>query len=251
MSFGRKKNYSLNTHDEVDSEGSWAISYGDMVTLLLAFFVLFFTVDPQVEKEQALQDSLMTSLKLEDKNINERTPAALENSHKNTNMSLGKEKDADNIESEVLHQWGAQIYSVGKRLIIDFPNTNFYSLGQIELNKDGKELLNTFVDRYMPFAGQYVLSIRAFTDSRPVISNGYRYKDNLELSALRAIAAMRHLQQKGIPLDRMNLAGYGVLKFTEEELIEIKEKFKIDDPMSYSRKVVLVIEPEPIKEGKG
>ncbi|MCB9024686.1 MAG: hypothetical protein H6625_00075 [Bdellovibrionaceae bacterium] len=251
MSFGRQRNLAMNIHDEIDSEGSWAISYGDMVTLLLAFFVLFFSVDPQVEKEQALQESLMTSLQLDNKSLKERSPSTLENSGSNSNMNLGNVKEAENIDKEVMHQWGAQVYTVGKRLIIDFPNTNFFSLGQIELNKDGKELLNTFVDRYMPFAGQYVLNIRAFTDSRPVLSTGYRYKDNLELSALRAIAAMRHLQLKGIPLDRMNLAGYGVLKFSEEELAEIKDKFKIDDPMSYSRKVVLVIEPEPKKEGKG
>ena len=34
-----KKNRRI--HQEEDSEGSWAVSYGDMITLLLSFFVIF------------------------------------------------------------------------------------------------------------------------------------------------------------------------------------------------------------------
>ncbi len=47
---------------EVDSEGSWAISYGDMVTLLLTFFILFFSLDSTPQKYTAIQDALVSAL---------------------------------------------------------------------------------------------------------------------------------------------------------------------------------------------
>ena len=34
----------------IDTEGSWAISYGDMITLLLGFFILFFSLEPETKK---------------------------------------------------------------------------------------------------------------------------------------------------------------------------------------------------------
>jgi len=52
---------------------------------------------------------------------------------------------------------------------------------------------------------------------------------------------MRMLQKAGLPLSRMKIAGYGELMETQEKLMELqKEK----DPLKYTRKVVLVIEPE-------
>ena len=51
--------------EEVDSEGSWAVSYGDMVTLLLTFFIIFFTTDPKQGTKQRveLKISLIETLK--------------------------------------------------------------------------------------------------------------------------------------------------------------------------------------------
>ena len=37
-------------HSEEDSEGTWAISYGDMITLLLSFFVIFYNADFKAKK---------------------------------------------------------------------------------------------------------------------------------------------------------------------------------------------------------
>ncbi|MDW8190842.1 MAG: flagellar motor protein MotB, partial [Pseudobdellovibrionaceae bacterium] len=31
--------------DGFDSEGTWAISYGDLLTLITSFFIMFFTAD--------------------------------------------------------------------------------------------------------------------------------------------------------------------------------------------------------------
>ena len=49
-------------HEEVDAEGSWAISYGDMITVLLAFFVMFFSVDFKDEEKELINSSLIESL---------------------------------------------------------------------------------------------------------------------------------------------------------------------------------------------
>jgi flagellar motor protein MotB len=47
----------LKNHKEVaseeESEGTWAVSYGDMITLLLSFFVIFYNTD--FEKEKTLK----------------------------------------------------------------------------------------------------------------------------------------------------------------------------------------------------
>ena len=40
----RKYRQLATEEGEIDSEGSWAISYGDMITLLLTFFILFFNM---------------------------------------------------------------------------------------------------------------------------------------------------------------------------------------------------------------
>jgi len=126
---------------------------------------------------------------------------------------------------------------------VDFPNTSFFDLGKENINKKGIEALNDFVKVYMPYAGHYTLGIRAYTDTRKVMG-GKRFKDNLELSALRSISTMRALSSLGVPMDKMKLGGYGELKLTLEELNRLAEETGSKDPMSFARKVVLVIEPE-------
>ena len=46
----------------VDSEGSWAVSYGDMITLLLSFFVLYFTVDFEAQRDEQLKGAMLVEL---------------------------------------------------------------------------------------------------------------------------------------------------------------------------------------------
>lgn len=246
MSFGIERR-KQRSHEEVDSEGTWAISYGDMITLLLAFFVLFFTVDPQESKEQLLKDSLLAELKKNSSEGNEKKATSgegdKETDRKPANVNVGQEHE-ENMTPDIIKRWGGKVYQVGYRIVIDFPEISFFQLGYIDVNNEGRKELERFAKIYLPYAGSYVLGIRAFTDSRKVVYKR-RYRDNLELSALRAISAMRALRDFGIPLDRMRLGGYGELKVTHDALEKFKGENSTSDPLSFSRKVVLVIEPEP------
>lgn len=227
-------NRGRNQEEHVDSEGSWAISYGDMITLLMSFFVLYFSIDHESVRRLKLQTSLVEELKKS--GVKDSQPIS---------RDVASVSSAASIHESVLEKVGARLIQDDENLIVEFNEVSFFDMGKIDLTKKGQEVLNEFVKSYLPFAGQHQIRIQAFTDTRKVRSDNPRFRDNLELSALRAVSSMRTLQKAGIPLNQMKIAGYGEMVETQERLAQlIKEK----DPLKYTRKVVLVI--EPLREGK-
>ncbi|MBL7686769.1 MAG: hypothetical protein JNJ49_01955, partial [Bdellovibrionaceae bacterium] len=70
-----KRLQDTHPQEEADSEGSWAISYGDMVTLLLCFFILFFTVNPNKDQTESVQQELLNIMMREMSSAAQRSPA--------------------------------------------------------------------------------------------------------------------------------------------------------------------------------
>ena len=237
---GRHKVRSINRKtdqdDHIDTEGSWAISYGDMITLLLSFFVLYFTVDHNKTRANKMQDTLMVRLKENGVKSNIEDVLKIQ-------LNIGQ-VPGEFVDSEIINKYGARVYRDEKQLIVDFDDISFFEIGNTDVNTRGRNALDNFVKIYMPFAGPHKVRVQAYTDTRKVKSTNLRYRDNLELSALRSVAAMRVLQASGLPLSKMKLAGYGEISETQEKLMKIQNE---KDPLKYSRKVVLII--EPVKEG--
>lgn len=247
----------VTDHQEVDSEGSWAISYGDMITLLLTFFILFFSTNPEKDRLEHMDSLLLSKLKGEGeqkqkgeagdqagiKTEGKEPGQGQKGTEGSTESKAGRDPAMD---EKVKKDLDAQVHKVGNRMLVEFPGTSFFDLGETTLTKVGEEQLKQFVVRFMPFAGNYLIGIRAYTDNKQVRKDARRYKDNLELSALRAVATMRSLQHFGIPLNRMRLGGFGELRLTAEEL----QRAIASTPeyphkgLALARKVVLVIEPD-------
>jgi len=223
--------------DHVDTEGSWAISYGDMITLLLSFFVLYFTVDHNRVRTKQLHNSLL--VRLVESGVNEAShPAA------RADLKVG-DNPGDGIDPTILLKAGAKVHEIGDQLVIEFQDVSFFPLGVVDLTKPGKEVLSNFALSFIPFAGKYDLAVRAFTDTRPVKSKTGRFTDNLELSALRSVAAMRILQSAGVPLQDMRIAGLGEFKLPNVTGDKSRTTAsEVIDPLRYARKVILVIEPK-------
>lgn len=218
-------------HEEIDSEGTWAISYGDMVTLLLCFFILFFTVDHEKDQQKKMQSAIFQLFQTQ--------TSAPDQTGADNKVSIGSAKEVG-IDQKILQSLDGKSHQVGNKILIEFPEVSFFASASTELSQPGRLALKKFVDKYMPYAGTHVLSIRAFTDERKVIPyKDRRFSDNLELSALRAISTMRSLQKQGIPLSRMRVGGYGELQ-TDADALNIKD---LSQRRDLSRKVVLVIEP--------
>lgn len=197
-----------------DHNSNWAISYGDMITLLLAFFVIFFNTsktDENLEKLKSLVDQEFGQTLLD------RTPDAT--------WGHAPIQPVANVTTRL----------TGDKLIIEFPQTSFFNSAEFELTEEGKRMLSKFAKTYQDFTVTNRLIVRGYTDNRPVRGGLYRYQDNLELSSLRAISALRVLNKEGIPFEIMRIGGYG----------ESDKAEKVSDAeiLKYDRKIVLVIEP--------
>jgi chemotaxis protein MotB len=221
-------------YHEEDSEGTWALSYGDMITLLLSFFVIFFTTDPQKDKTQKMNNLL--SFEIEGAKVQDGGAAA-------ASGKIGGRQKVDLKNFPELEGISITAHQVDENIVVTFGATSFFGSGEINPMKKGEALLALFAEKYLPYAGNYHLSIKGFTDSRPVTKKpGRRYQDNLELSALRSIAAMKTLQKSGIPLNRMEIAGAGEMKLMDQVLPR-KEGLTKDELAAMSRTIVLVISP--------
>lgn len=225
-----------HTHVEVDSEGTWIISYADMITLLLAFFVMFFSTDPKASRAEQLQMALIESLSRGEKDAGQIAQRILSGDGSSPGSMV------ESVPESLVTSLGATVHEVNGKVLVEFPQISFFRSGEIGLTKEGEEAVIEFAKRYMPFAGSYTLGIQAFTDSKKVIQKrGRKFSDNLELSALRAIETMKAFSRSGIPLSRMRIGGYGELSTTARELASMGSSANVD---ALSRKVVLSIEPQ-------
>lgn len=220
------------TFEEHENDELWAISYGDMITLLLSFFVIFFSTDFKKNQQEKLDDHLMSSFKTSDLVLEKKYPKSLESNQ-------AKKSTSAELKFELLKN--TKITKVDDRLLVTFDKLNFFDSGITDPNKEGEIMLKAFAEKYLPYSGMYKLSIKAFTDRRPV-TNKHRYKDNMELSALRALAALRVMQKAGIPLNRLEIAGYGEMDhlkhFIDEEKLNKLNQKEIND---ISRTLVIII----------
>jgi chemotaxis protein MotB len=226
-------------HEEVDSEGTWAVSYGDMVTLLLTFFIVFFSTDDKKASKQKVQ--LKMSLIEQLNNRSQTSP----DRGSSPRLRLGR-KEEEGIDRDVLKRLSGVAQDKGSHILVDFPFVSFFNSGEVQLSDEGEKAIMNFVKVYTPYAGNYVVGIRAFADARPVRQlEGRRYRDNLELTALRSVAAMRVLQKAGVPLSRIRTGGYGEMVVTAQELADMPaNRSKPRSELDLARKIVLVIEPE-------
>jgi len=207
-----------------------------MITLLLSFFVLYFTVDHNRVRTKQLHNSLL--VRLVESGVNDAAhPSG------RTDLKMGAEP-GDGVDPKILQMAGAKVHEIGDQLIIEFQEVSFFPLGVVDLSKSGREVLANFASSFIPFAGKYDLAIRAFTDTRPVKSKTGRFVDNLELSALRSVAAMRVLQEAGVPLQDMRIAGLGEFRLPGETGVARETASEAVDALRFARKVVLVIEPK-------
>ena len=86
-----------------------------------------------------------------------------------------------------------------------------FDLNSDELREEGRLLLKSLVPPlqvYLSETGQ-MLMVSGFTDDRPIQDGNLHFKDNLELSAQRALNVTRALIEEGMPRPQVFSAAFG------------------------------------------
>ncbi len=205
-------------------ENNWAISYGDMITLLLGFFVLFFNIRTDVVNIKLLKKDLDEYFAAESNAS--RTPSSAQTPSGQETVPV--------ITSNIANKLQIKSNIEGERILVEFPGISFFNSGSRDLTKSGQEALAKFAKALDGHLGLFRLVVRGYTDQKPV-SGRSGYHDNLELSAFRSISAIRYLSQQGVHLEKMRIAGYGESSWSRKEKELAQE--------ASQRKVVIVIEP--------
>lgn len=183
--------------DEGDED--WMVSFADMVTLLLCFFILFFSEKKEDSKEESKEEiirEITTEFSpvvptIDDKKQNQsgvssqnltqvKAQEMMSNINKNLNESLNS-LSGNNIDFklETLNS---------KEVLLRVWNEGMFKSGSANLSLKGQTLVKEVAKTLSKYSGKIELRIEGHTDSKAV-KEGYKIRNNLVLSSLRAASA--------------------------------------------------------------
>lgn len=193
--YSRKKSPVKVFGNENDA---WLISYSDLVTNLLCFFMIFFTTKAVQEKDDF--SKVVDSLKLS---------YAAENPEKDQTKNfdpgiIGKLKEIEKIS-------GTQTLIYKKFLQIEFPKGDMFLAGSAKVKKSEIAELNKVITELAPYRGKYQFTVVAYTDPTKVKASKSRWwSNNEELSALRALNVQNLFYEQGFEQGEVFVLGQGV-----------------------------------------
>lgn len=235
--------------DDGPGVADWIVSYGDVMSLLLTFFVLLFsfsTIDAEkwkqivesfsgkpavinipTENEMALisldaQDGYSSSIisdmlkKDEEMNqeeiIEENTEDNLEEINNITDILTTEDKLYEQlVELSMLeeNQWNLEILKTEETIIIRFDNQILFKSGEADLSASAKIVLISV----MGVVNEYESIIKKVSiegNTDNVPINNSNYRDNFELSSARALVVLHHIMDHSeFPDKKLVAVAYG------------------------------------------
>ena len=232
-------------HEDHVNHEAWAIPYGDLVTLLLAFFVVMYAVSSVNEgKYRVLSDSLvaafrgqphtMEPIQIGDKLVKVKQDDTVAGIRPSQMMKLpdlpgiaggpagsgGALDAATEAEMAELRRIAADLELaleplIEKNLItikrdalwieVEIKTDILFGSGSAEIAEGALEILGKLAAILQPFP--YLVRVEGHTDNVPIAT--LQFPSNWELSAARAARIVRLFELNGIAPARMMIAGLG------------------------------------------
>jgi chemotaxis protein MotB len=187
--------------------GAWKVAYADFVTAMMALFIVLWLMS---SSSKAVQEAVSGYFK-DPNGTAKLVGTALVGTGENLQLS---KQDMSQLKDKLLKsiQKMADLKKLDKNIemtvtpeglrieLLESDKGTFFDSGSTTLNKSGQELLNLLAAELGKVPNQ--LSVEGHTDAKPYGGKG-NYT-NWELSADRANAARRLMQQTGLRADQVS-----------------------------------------------
>lgn len=217
---------------EGDNSDRWLMTYADLITLLLAFFVIMYAMSKVDAKKfeqmsERLQGEFNSSalvpqaattdlgagvlkigkLKLVAQRLESPSFGQLKhrvNIGPATNIPLSSGFDNAGTADSSLHEFSVEMNERG--LVIHVVESALFKSGQAEMQPEARALLDKIAAEIGDLPNQ--IRVEGHTDSLPI--NSFRFPSNWELSAARATAVVRYfVESHGFSATRISALGFG------------------------------------------
>jgi chemotaxis protein MotB len=201
--------------------GAWKVAYADFVTAMMALFIVLWLLNSSKQIKVAVGGYFKDPTGKSKKVGNGESGAVGENFVVNKdNMDKIKDELASaihkvNITEKLKDQIEMTITAEGLRIeLMETEKGAFFQSGTQEPNDEGKELLTLLAAQLGKLPNK--LSVEGHTDAKPFSAAGIY--SNWELSADRANAARRIMQQSGLAADQVTqVRGYADQRLRKPE----------------------------------
>ena len=209
--------------EEEEDEGggipAWVMTFADLVTLLMVFFILLFAMGSiEDEKWRLVKESLKSALGSEEipeagtrqgldvisMKLNEESIQAIDE------VGAMVAKEIEEIASEVEEfvyknklAGQVQVSSDERGAVITVSDIVLFSPGTARMNYKGNEVIKQVFELLNQF--NYKVKIEGHTDDTPIKTD--RFPSNWELSASRAAEVARLFVESGFPAENLSIEG--------------------------------------------
>ena len=221
--------------------GAWKVAYADFVTAMMALFIVLWLLNSSVKVKKAVAGyfndprSSQKESGSDQAGDAENLPVDKQNVEKlkeRIQKAIQNQKDLEKLAKQI----EITITPEGLRIeLIEDKNGTFFQSGSAQLSATGQELVTMLAGQLKPLPNHLLLE--GHTDAQPY-SESATYT-NWELSADRANAARRLLQQDGLTSGRISqVRGYA------DQMLRVK-----NNPLDpTNRRISLIVQWVPAPE---
>jgi chemotaxis protein MotB len=227
---GRRK--KRGGHSEEGNQERWLITYSDLITLLMIFFILMYTMSQvDAQKYAAVANSLSVVLTGQAMSVlDTQGPSLIEGlsgqdmPQNQDRTEQGQLEEVKKLVSEFIEakdqeaRQGATssqairlsehiiVYEQERGLVISFKDALLFPSGSDQLTSPAREIIAE-VGKTLVSLPNYI-RVEGHTDNLPI--NTSRFASNWELSVMRAATVVHVLSESArIPAERLAIIGYG------------------------------------------
>lgn len=143
-----------------------------------------------------------------------------------------------NLQSE-LNDYKAKLEMAQRGIILTMMTDVLFDSGKVEVNLEGKEMLEKISNVFEDVAPQNNIIIEGYTDDQPVVYSSWI--SNWELSAARALSVLKYfIYDRGLSPGRFSIAGYGEFRPVADNFTESGRR--------QNRRVEIVILPYQVRK---